>query len=108
MATAVAPRADNRVKEFLFVWEGVDRANKPMRGETRGPSETVVSSNLRRQGIRPCSEPELPGAGFFGVPSYAVLYVVPIEAQLLSISHSAEHDVGVRMFGVEMRDRRPL
>ncbi len=52
MATAVAPRADNRVKEFLYVWEGVDRANKPMRGETRGPSETVVSSNLRRQGIR--------------------------------------------------------
>jgi len=52
MATAVAPRADNRVKEYLYVWEGVDRANKPMRGETRGPSETVVSSNLRRQGIR--------------------------------------------------------
>ena len=52
MATAVAPRADNRVKEFLYVWEGTDRNNKPMRGETRGPSETVVSTNLRRQGIR--------------------------------------------------------
>jgi type IV pilus assembly protein PilC len=52
MATAVAPRVDNRVKEFLFIWEGVDRNNKPVRGETRGASETVVTTNLRRQGIR--------------------------------------------------------
>src|SRR5438874_10897589 len=52
MATAVAPRQDARVKEQLFVWEGTDRDNKPMRGETRGASETVVSTNLRRQGIR--------------------------------------------------------
>jgi len=52
MATALAPRVDNRVKEFLFIWEGVDRNNKPIRGESRGVSETVVSTNLRRQGIR--------------------------------------------------------
>src|SRR5947208_414802 len=52
MATAVAPRQDARVKEQLFVWEGTDRNNKPMRGETRGASETVVTTNLRRQGIR--------------------------------------------------------
>jgi type IV pilus assembly protein PilC len=52
MATAVAPRVDNRIKEFLFVWEGVDRNNKPIRGETRAASETVVTTNLRRQGIR--------------------------------------------------------
>ena len=52
MATAVAPRIDNRAKEFLFIWEGVDRNNKPIRGETRGVSETVVTTNLRRQGIR--------------------------------------------------------
>ena len=52
MATAIAPRQDARVKETLFVWEGVDRNNKPMRGEMRGASETVVTTNLRRQGIR--------------------------------------------------------
>jgi len=52
MATAVAPRQDARIKDQTFVWEGVDRNNKPMRGETRGASETVVTSNLRRQGIR--------------------------------------------------------
>jgi type IV pilus assembly protein PilC len=52
MATAVAPRPDARAKEILFVWEGIDRNNKPQRGETRGVSETVVTTNLRRQGIR--------------------------------------------------------
>src|SRR5437762_13859510 len=52
MATAVAPRQDARVKEQLVVREGTDRNNKPMRGETRGASETVVTTNLRRQGIR--------------------------------------------------------
>ena len=53
MATAVAPRRpDTRVKEFVFLWEGVDRNNKPSRGESRGASETVVTTNLRRQGIR--------------------------------------------------------
>src|SRR5690349_21249542 len=52
MATAVAPRQDARIKEQLFVWEGIDRNNKPMRGEMRGASENVVTSNLRRQGIR--------------------------------------------------------
>ncbi|HSU44112.1 MAG TPA: type II secretion system F family protein, partial [Casimicrobiaceae bacterium] len=35
-----------------FLWEGVDRNNKPMRGELRAVSETVASTNLRRQGIR--------------------------------------------------------
>src|SRR5216110_1961055 len=52
MATAIAPRQDARVKEALYVWEGIDRNNKPMRGEMRGASETVVTTNLRRQGIR--------------------------------------------------------
>jgi type IV pilus assembly protein PilC len=51
MATAVA-RRDLKVKEQTFLWEGVDRNNKPMRGELRAVSETVATTNLRRQGIR--------------------------------------------------------
>jgi len=51
MATAVA-RRDLKIKELTFLWEGVDRNNKPMRGELRAVSETVASTNLRRQGIR--------------------------------------------------------
>ena len=51
MATATtAQRRD--VKEHTFLWEGVDRNNRQVRGESRAASETVVTTNLRRQGIR--------------------------------------------------------
>ncbi len=54
MATTAttAVRRDLRVKEYTYVWEGVDRNNRQMRGESKGASETVVTTNLRRQGIR--------------------------------------------------------
>jgi type IV pilus assembly protein PilC len=53
MATvATAARRDLKVKEQTFLWEGVDRNNKPVRGEMRAVSETVAATNLRRQGIR--------------------------------------------------------
>jgi type IV pilus assembly protein PilC len=47
-ATAARPT----VKEYTFQWVGVDRNRREVRGETRGVSETVVTTNLRRQGIR--------------------------------------------------------
>jgi len=52
--TAAAPRRIQRkdVKEFTYLWEGFDRSGRSVRGEMRGASETVVSTNLRRQGIR--------------------------------------------------------
>src|SRR3982751_115879 len=55
MATTTAnnPAARGiRVKEYTFIWEGTDRNNRQVRGETKGASETVVTTNLRRQGIR--------------------------------------------------------
>jgi type IV pilus assembly protein PilC len=52
MATAAVARRDLKVKEQTFLWEGVDRNNKPLRGELRAVSETVATTNLRRQGIR--------------------------------------------------------
>src|ERR1700688_2352711 len=57
MATATVQRrtrAPQRkaVKEFTFIWEGFDRNNRNVRGEMKAASETVVTSNLRRQGIR--------------------------------------------------------
>jgi len=51
MATATAA-ARKDVKEYTFLWEGTDRNNRQVRGETRAASETVVTTNLRRQGIR--------------------------------------------------------
>jgi type IV pilus assembly protein PilC len=50
MATAIAQRRD--VKEYTYLWEGIDRNNRQIRGETKAASEAVVNSNLRRQGIR--------------------------------------------------------
>jgi type IV pilus assembly protein PilC len=52
MATATVARREPKAKELTFLWEGVDRNNKPMRGELRAISETVATTNLRRQGIR--------------------------------------------------------
>jgi len=50
MATATVPR--QTVKEYTFIWSGLDRNQREVRGEVRAPSETVVTNNLRRQGIR--------------------------------------------------------
>jgi type IV pilus assembly protein PilC len=50
MATATVPR--QTVKEYTYLWTGVDRNQREVRGETRAPSETVVTTSLRRQGIR--------------------------------------------------------
>ena len=53
MATAATTTAQRRdVREFTYLWEGVDRNGKPVRGELRAASDTVVTTNLRRQGIR--------------------------------------------------------
>jgi type IV pilus assembly protein PilC len=51
MATATA-QSRRDVKEYTYLWEGVDRNNRQVRGESRAASETVVTTNLRRQGVR--------------------------------------------------------
>lgn len=40
-------------KEFTFVWEGTDRKGTKIKGSTIGPSEALVKSQLRKQGINP-------------------------------------------------------
>lgn len=50
MATAGKSSAANK-KEPLFTWEGKNKEGKTVRGEIRAPSETVVQTTLRRQGI---------------------------------------------------------
>ncbi len=46
MAEAVA-------KEFTYAWEGTDRKGARVKGESVGPSEALIKSQLRRQGIVP-------------------------------------------------------
>ncbi len=50
--TARPTRAPTEVKVSIFSWEGVDRAGKKVRGEMRAASDAIVSSSLRRQGIK--------------------------------------------------------
>ena len=52
MATATTATRKSDVREHTFLWEGVDRNTRQVRGEMKAASETVVTSNLRRQGIR--------------------------------------------------------
>lgn len=40
-------------KEFVFEWEGKDRAGRAVRGETRAAGENQVMAALRRQGVVP-------------------------------------------------------
>lgn len=49
---ASSRKPEKEVKTFMFVWEGVDRQNRPAQGEMRAASEAVVRSTLQRQGIR--------------------------------------------------------
>ncbi|HEX7055002.1 MAG TPA: type II secretion system F family protein [Burkholderiales bacterium] len=48
MATAAAIKGP---REFIFAWEGKDKAGKIIRGELKAASETAVNATLRRQGI---------------------------------------------------------
>ncbi|MCC6161010.1 MAG: type II secretion system F family protein [Nitrosomonas sp.] len=50
MATIAA--AEKKIKEFNFLWEGKDKAGKAVKGEMRAAGTVVVTSTLRRQGIR--------------------------------------------------------
>jgi len=46
---AVARKA---VKEFTYVWEGLDKKGKKIKGDMRATGEAVVNAQLRRQGIK--------------------------------------------------------
>jgi type IV pilus assembly protein PilC len=50
-ATAAAGGRD-KVKEYTFLWEGKDKAGRIVKGDMRAGGESVVNSQLRRQGIQ--------------------------------------------------------
>jgi len=51
MATATTTTRRD-VKEYTYLWEGTDRNGRQLRGEIKAASETVVVTNLRRQGVK--------------------------------------------------------
>lgn len=40
-----------KVKEYVYAWEGKDRTGKKIRGEMRASGESLVNATLRRQGV---------------------------------------------------------
>ena len=51
MATGAVARPRELVREFLYLWEGRDKAGRVVRGEMRAGGESVVAASLRRRGI---------------------------------------------------------
>ena len=51
MATGAVARPREMVREFLYLWEGRDKAGRVVRGEMRAGGESVVAASLRRRGI---------------------------------------------------------
>lgn len=41
------------VKEYTFIWEGTDRKGQRVKGQSAGPSEIMIKTQLRKQGINP-------------------------------------------------------
>ncbi|MDR1529721.1 MAG: type II secretion system F family protein [Burkholderiales bacterium] len=59
MATAATRRQETKssstrrqAHEALFVWKGVDKGGRSVRGEMRGASSSSVTAALRRQGVK--------------------------------------------------------
>lgn len=51
MATAAIP-TEKKSKEFNYAWEGTDKTGKKVKGEMRAAGPVVITSTLRRQGIK--------------------------------------------------------
>lgn len=51
MATITA-NTEKRLKEINYSWEGKDKAGKQVKGEMRAAGTVIVTSTLRRQGIK--------------------------------------------------------
>ena len=47
----MATKIDKPIVQFLYAWEGKDRAGKVVKGELRSSGDSAVAVTLRRQGI---------------------------------------------------------
>lgn len=62
MAT-VTIRTDKKLKEINYSWEGTDKTGKQVKGEMRAAGIVVVTSTLRRQGIKVTKIKKTPSGG---------------------------------------------
>ncbi len=52
-AAAVKKPVAKVAKDYTFAWEGTDRKGNRLKGSSIGPSEALIKSQLRKQGINP-------------------------------------------------------
>ena len=45
--------AEAAIKSDMYVWEGVDKNGKRVKGEMSGQSDMLIKATLRRQGVNP-------------------------------------------------------
>ena len=50
---AKLPKVASKKKAQIFIWTGVNRTGKKVKGEMEGQSPTYIAATLRRQGIKP-------------------------------------------------------
>ena len=56
--------AEATIKSDMFVWEGVDRHGKRVKGEMSGKSDALIKATLRRQGVNPLKVKKKPKSLF--------------------------------------------
>jgi type IV pilus assembly protein PilC len=44
---------ERAIKQEIFLWEGLDKSGKRVKGEMPGNSDSLIRANLRRQGVKP-------------------------------------------------------
>ncbi len=54
-AAKAAKAATPAIQEHTFKWEGVDRKGQRVKGTSMGPSESMIKTQLRKQGVNPIS-----------------------------------------------------
>ena len=48
----MAGNAVTVAKEYTFIWEGTDRKGQRVKGQSVGPSESMIKTQLRKQGVK--------------------------------------------------------
>ncbi len=56
--------AQAAVKSSMYIWEGVDKTGKRVKGEMSGDSDMLVKATLRRQGVNPLKVKKKPKSLF--------------------------------------------
>ncbi len=56
--------AQAAIKADMYVWEGIDKNGKRVKGEMSGQSDALIKANLRRQGVNPLKVKKKPKSLF--------------------------------------------